>query len=100
MIIPNMDSFLNLIYSHLKVYSSNKDFSESDKEFLKRIKDLIKSDSTLACNLKDKNFLDKNTLVFPEDVEFPYDEDLLTNRKIKIKSYLLHFQEHKNLYAA
>lgn len=87
MIIPNMDAFLNLLYSHLKVYSDKKDFTESDKEFLKRIKQLIKSDSTLACNLKDKNFLDKNTLVFPEDVEFPYDEDLLTDRKIKIKSY-------------
>lgn len=87
MIIPNMDSFLNLLYSHLKVYSDKKDFSESDKEFLKRIKDLIKSDSDLACNLKDKEFLNKNTLVFPEDVEFPYDEDLLTDRKIKIKSY-------------
>lgn len=87
MIIPNMDAFLNLLYSHLKVHSDKKDFTESDKEFLKRIKQLIKSDSTLACNLKDKNFLDKNTLVFPEDVEFPYDEALLTDRKIKIKSY-------------
>lgn len=87
MIIPNMDAFLNLLYSHLKVYSDKKDFTESDKEFLKRIKQLIKSDSTLACNLKDKDFLDKNTLVFPEDVEFPYDEALLTDRKIKIKSY-------------
>ncbi len=87
MIIPNMDSFLNLLYSHLKVYSNKKDFSESDKEFLKRIKDLIKSDSELACNLKDKDFLNKNTLMFPEDVEFPYDKDLLTDRTIKIKSY-------------
>lgn len=87
MIIPNMDAFLNLLYSHLKVHSDKKDFTESDKEFLKRIKQLIKSDSTLACNLKDKDFLDKNTLVFPEDVEFPYDEALLTDRKIKIKSY-------------
>lgn len=87
MIIPNMDAFLNLLYSHLKVYSDKKDFTESDKEFLKRIKQLIKSDSTLACSLKDKDFLDKNTLVFPEDVEFPYDEALLTDRKIKIKSY-------------
>ena len=59
MIIPNMDAFLNLLYSHLKVYSDKKDFTESDKEFLKRIKQLIKSDSTLACNLKDKDFLDK-----------------------------------------
>lgn len=83
MIIPNMDAFLNLLYSHLKVYSNKKDFTESDKEFLKRIKQLIKSDSTLACNLKDKDFLDKNTLVFLEDVEFPYDEALLTDRKIK-----------------
>ncbi len=87
MIIPNMDSFLNLLYSHLKMYSDTKDFTESDKEFLKGIKDLIKSASDLACNLKDKDFLNKNTLVFPEDVEFPYDEDLLTDRKIKIKSY-------------
>lgn len=87
MIIPNMYSFLNLLYSHLKVYSNKKDFSEADKDFLKRIKDLIKSDSELACNLKDKNFLNKNTLIFPEDVEFPYDKDLLTDRTIKIKSY-------------
>lgn len=87
MIIPNMDSFLNLLYSHLKVYSDKKDFSQADKEFLKRIKQLIKSDSELACNLKDNDFLNRNTLMFPEGVEFPYDEDLLTNRKIKIKSY-------------
>ncbi len=90
MIIPNIDSFLNLLYSHLDVHSTkkeNNDFSETDKEFLKRIQSLIKSDSELACNLKDKDFLNKNTLVFPEDVEFPYDKDLLTDRNIKIKSY-------------
>lgn len=87
MIIPNMDSFLNLLYSHLKVYSNKKDFSEDDKDFLKRIKDLIKSDSELARNLKDKDFLNKNTLMFPEDIEFPYDEELLIQRNIKIKSY-------------
>lgn len=87
MIIPNMDSFLNLLYSHLQVYSRKKDFTESDKEFLKEIKHLIKSDSELACNLKDKDFLNKNTLVFSEDVEFPYDKELLTDRTIKIKSY-------------
>lgn len=87
MIIPNMDSFLNLLYSHLQVYSGKKDFTESDKEFLKEIKHLIKSDSVLACNLKDKDFLEKNTLVFPEDAEFPYDKELLTDRTIKIQSY-------------
>lgn len=87
MIIPNMDSFLNLLYSHLNVHSNKNDYSETDKEFLKSVKNLIKSDSVLACNLKDKDFLNKNTLLFSENVEFPYDKELLTQRNIKIKSY-------------
>lgn len=87
MIIPNMNSFLELLYSHLNMHSKEHQFSISDKNFLKRIKSLITSNSELSNNLRNKYYTLDNTLILPEDFDFPYDKTLLTDKIIKIKSY-------------
>ena len=42
MIIPHMTAFLNLIYSHLKMYTKSQNYSPNDLDFLLKIKELIK----------------------------------------------------------
>ena len=87
MIIPNIDSFLNLLYSHLNVHSEEDKLSISDKSFLKKIKSLITSNSELSNNLRNNNYTLDNTLILPDEFDFTYDETLLTDKIIKIKSY-------------
>lgn len=68
MTIPTIEAFLNMIYSHLQVKGSiNKDYSRDDKEFLKRIKYLIKSNSQLSIALRNPHYKTENTLFFPID---------------------------------
>ena len=43
MTLPNMTSFLNMIYSHLEMYAKNRNYSEEDKHFLCEVKSLIHS---------------------------------------------------------
>lgn len=87
MLIPNMNSFLNLLYSHLTIYKRTKSFSDAEKLLLEKVKILIKSNSTLANNLRNKDYVSNNTLIFPENMRFPYNESLLTDKIITIKSY-------------
>lgn len=67
MIIPNLKSLMYLTFSHLDLFKSKKDnfktLSECDKEFIKKIKELISSDSDLSKMLKDKDYFDKNHLI-------------------------------------
>ena len=67
MTIPNMEAFLNMIYSHLDLKNSNKqDLRTQDLKLLKKIKSLIVSDSSLGKNLKKPNYTDENTIFFDE----------------------------------
>ena len=65
MLIPQMDAFLKLMYSHLNIHdrkSSSKNFSQEELELLKKIKKLIKSDSELAQHLRDPNYAINNII--------------------------------------
>ena len=67
MTIPNMEAFLNMIYSHLDLKNHSKqDLSTQDLKFLQKIKSLIISNSNLGKNLKNPNFTDENTIFFDE----------------------------------
>ena len=67
MTIPNMEAFLNMIYSHLELINHSKqDLSTQDLKFLQKIKSLIISNSNLGKNLKNPNFTDENTIFFDE----------------------------------
>lgn len=82
MVIPTMDSLLNMLYSHFNIHSK-KDFSKDDMNLLRKIKVLIKSNSELARNLRNNNFISENTLVNKGD-------SLLPNSKfISTFSYVL-----------
>lgn len=91
MTIPNMNAFLTMIYSHLELYTKTQNYSSQDKEFLKKIKKLIRDDSPLSYNLKDSNFISNNTLVFNSEQNLPYDDliekNLIYCSKIKFKAY-------------
>ena len=68
MLIPQMDAFLKLMYSHLNIHdrkSSSKNFSQEELELLKKIKKLIKSDSELAQHLRDPNYAINNIIFVP-----------------------------------
>lgn len=67
MTIPNMEAFLNMIYSHLDLKNRSKqDLSTQDLRFLQKVKSLIISNSNLGKNLKNPNFTDENTIFFDE----------------------------------
>ena len=86
MIIPNIDSFLTLIYSHLNLYNSDNQYTDYDKNLLKKIKSIISSDSELFEKLSNKDFAFSNTLILPDD--YPENSDIPLNiQKSKIKAY-------------
>lgn len=87
MIIPNMKSFLNLIYSHLNLHNKNANYTNYEKDLLRKIKKLISSDSVLANNLRNKNFAKNNILFLPEDFSFGENNYLINSQNSKIKSY-------------
>ena len=41
MTIPNITSFLNMIYSHLEIYAQNRTYSDEDRQFLYELKSVI-----------------------------------------------------------
>ena len=70
MLIPHMDSFLKLMYSHLNIHdkkANSQKYSEEELALLKRIKKLIKSNSELANNLRDQNYAISNIIFVPSD---------------------------------
>jgi len=91
MTVPNMNAFLTLLYSHLNIHKKGQNYSAEDKQFLQKIKSFIIDNDSLSQNLKSPNFAMDNTLLFPEDEAFPYDEfiknGLIHSSKLKIKAY-------------
>lgn len=93
MTVPNMKSFLTMLYSYLNVHKKNQDYSKSDKQFLQKIKSLIKGENSLAKNLKNANFAMDNTLIYPEENSLPtryYDlirDGLIHSSKLRVKAY-------------
>lgn len=68
LMIPTLDNFLNLIYNLLNV-SKSKNYSESDLEFLKKIKGIITGNDEFSKNMRNKNFLYENSFVLEEKSE-------------------------------
>lgn len=93
MTIPNMNEFLTMIYSHLGMYAKDQNYTEADKQFLQKLKSLIKGNSTLSQNLKNPNFSDYNTLIFEPEKQLPnaYDNyiknELIHSSSVKVKAY-------------
>lgn len=85
MVIPTMDSLLNMLYSHFNI-RTKKDFSKDDISLLTKIKELIKSDSELAINLKNRNFTLKNTLINESESLLP-DNEAITTFSYVLKAY-------------
>ena len=68
MLIPHMDAFLKLMYSHLNIHDRKSDeekFTREELELLKKIKKLIKSDSELAHNIRNPNYAISNIIFVP-----------------------------------
>lgn len=86
MIIPNMNSFLNLIYSHLSIYNKNTNYNEYEKKFLKKLKRIISSDSNLSVNLCNKNFTLLNTIILSDECSSKLEIPII-HQKSKIKAY-------------
>lgn len=63
MLIPNMTTFLTLLYSHLDV-KNTKQYSPSDKVFLKKVKTFItEANSELLDKLSSDNYANNNILI-------------------------------------
>lgn len=71
MIIPNIQSLMNLIYSHLNLKDAKKSNFDSlipeHKDFIHKIKDLIYGDTHLSRILKDEGFYKRNCLMSTND---------------------------------
>lgn len=85
MVIPTMESFLNLLYSHFNIHNT-QEFNKHDKDFLKNIKRLITSDSNFAKNLRNPNFVFKNT-VFNENEIQPSSDANISSFSYKLSAY-------------
>ena len=98
MTIPNMEAFLNLIYSHLQIKNKNiKTLSVDYINFLKRLKNLIKSNTELANALKDKNYNTKNTLFFDNKIN-NYLTTLPEMVSAKVNNLFITHSVHKKAY--
>lgn len=88
-IIPNMSEFLTLIYSLLNMYDNSHTYSDTDKQFLERIRKIIKSNSTFSNNLKDKNYICDKIIFVPLDTPFldTREKSLLNTYSLKLKTY-------------
>lgn len=93
MTIPNMNAFLTMLYSHLNLYNKDQDYTDKDKQFLLKIKQLIKGQSPLCRNLRTPNFAMDNTIVFPESISFSnyyktfIDKGFINSSTGKVKAY-------------
>lgn len=88
-IIPNMSGFLTILYSFMNLHNKAQSYSDDDKKFLQRIKRLIKSNSPLATNLKDKNFAAHNIIYVPKEAPL-FDsnlKDLVSSFSYNLKPY-------------
>lgn len=90
MIIPQINSFLNIIYSHLQVYDKTHKYSDSDKIFLRKVKRIISGNSQLSINLRNKDYITDNIIFLPKDTSF-----LSENEQNMISSYQYSLNTYK-----
>ena len=91
MIIPQISSFLNIIYSHLQVYDKTQKYSDSDKIFLKKVKRIISGNSQLSINLRNKDYITDNIIFLPKkNTSF-----LSENEQNMISSYQYNLNSYK-----
>ena len=83
MAIPNIDSFLNLIYSHLKVSTSHT-FTDDDKDFLRKVKKVIAGNDDFSKNSRNKNYSSDNILVSGDK---PFSSKIGDKKTITVKVY-------------
>lgn len=93
MTVPSMNEFLTMIYSHLGMYAKDQSYSAQDKQFLQKLKSLIKGNSLLAQNLKNPNFASSNTIIFNPEEDLPSSYEsyisngLIHSSSVKVKAY-------------
>ena len=83
MSLPNMEAFLNLIYSHLNIRNSTQ-YTSEDKSFLRKIKQIIKGDNNLSKNMRNSKFSSDNILISDKNTNHDVQENTLT---LTFKSY-------------
>ena len=83
MSLPNMEAFLNLIYSHLNIRNSTQ-YTSEDKSFLRKIKQIIKGDNNLSKNMRNSKFSSDNILISDKNTNHDGQENTLT---LTFKSY-------------
>lgn len=93
MTIPNLKAFLTMLYSHLNIHNKTQEFSCDDRNFLLRIKKIIKGESTLSTNLRNPHFAMDNTLLFSTDSSLHdryslfFENGLINFSKVRIRAY-------------
>ena len=85
MVIPNMESFLNMLYSHLNLHNS-AEISDKDLAFLKKIKHIIRSNSEFSKNLRNPNFILENTLFNETNCLIP-NNDIFCTFSYRLRGY-------------
>ena len=71
LLIPNLIALMNITFSHLDLKNSRKNnyasISEHDKDFIKKIKQIINSDTSLSQMLKNNEYYNDNCLLCDDD---------------------------------
>ena len=95
LVIPKLNGFLNFIYSCINLKSPQKQYTDSEKDFLRKVKKIIYGNNELSQNMKNQNFIAENTL-YVENPSSEYNDEILqyflSNQLIlkqncKIKAY-------------
>lgn len=81
--IPKLDSFFNILYSHLDCKNTHS-YSSEDLQFLSHIKSLLKGNSTLIRDLTNPDFLNDNIVFLTHS---PLKDDLAKRGLISSFSY-------------
>lgn len=84
LIIPNLPSLMNLTFSHLDLKNARKNnyknISEEEKAFVKKIKEIVYSNTHLSKILKDKEYYKKNIFVCDNEEEITKIREQLGDR--------------------
>ena len=95
LVIPKLNGFLNFIYSCINLKSPQKQYTDSERDFLRKVKKIISGNNELSQNMKNQNFIAENTL-YVENPSSEYNDEILqyflSNQLIlkqncKIKAY-------------
>lgn len=80
MVIPNLEALMYITYSHLDMRNQSTNLSEYDYKFIKKIKELIESNSNLSLMLKDKDYYRKNCFICTDNEKIEHIKSKFGNK--------------------